>query len=230
MSTDLQQPGGSHWIPLSDLMTALMMVFMLLAVVYMMRVEQTTTIVVREYEITKKDLMRALQDEFAKDLEQWNAKFLGNMTLRFNDPGIMFATGSDQLSPKFKDVIRDFFPRYLRIINSEKFKGAIKEVRIEGHTSTFWGAAGPQEAYLQNMALSQERTRSVLGFILQLPDAKENESWLKERLTANGLSSSNPVRRSDGRVDEAASQRVEFRIVTNAEERLSEMAERVMQK
>jgi len=229
MSGEFQQPSSSHWIPLSDLMTALMMVFMLLAVLYMMRVEQTTTLVVREYEVTRKDLMLALQKEFAKDLKQWDATFLGDMTLRFNNPEIMFSTGSDQLSPKFKDVIRDFFPRYLRILDSEKFRNAVTEIRIEGHTSAFWGSVGPDEAYLRNMELSQARTRSVLGFILALPEAQANKPWIKRRLTANGLSSSRPILHANT-VDQAASQRVEFRIVTNAEERLSAMAESVLRK
>ncbi|MGA1519904.1 MAG: OmpA family protein, partial [Burkholderiaceae bacterium] len=57
---------GSHWIPLSDMMMGLMMVFMLLAAEYMIRVDQTTTLVVREYEVTRSDLRRALQDSFAE--------------------------------------------------------------------------------------------------------------------------------------------------------------------
>lgn len=60
-------------------MTGLMMVFMLLTAAFMLRVEQTTTLVVKEYEVTKRDMQLALQKEFAKDLKQWNAEILGDM-------------------------------------------------------------------------------------------------------------------------------------------------------
>lgn len=220
----------SHWIPLSDLMTGLMLIFMLLSALFMLRVEQTTTLVVREYEETKNDLLRALQDSFAKDLEQWNAEFLGDMTLRFNNPGVLFATGSSTLRPEFHKILSDFFPRYISIITDDKYKGAIKEIRIEGHTSSFWGNVSDKDAYFHNMALSQERTRAALEYILKLPSLRRDEDWLRGHLTANGLSSSKPVKRPDGSIDEQASQRVEFRLVTNAEERLESLARQLVKK
>jgi len=219
-----EHSGQSHWIPLSDLMTGLMMIFMLISALFMLRVEQTTTLVVREYEVTREDLLRALQDSFAKDLKQWDAEFLGDMTLRFNNPGVLFATGSASLRPEFQKVLSEFLPRYIKILTAEKFRRSIKEVRIEGHTSSFWGNSSNQEAYFKNMELSQARTRSTLEYILKLPELAANADWLKAHVTANGLSSSRPIRKSDESIDESASQRVEFRIVTNAEERMDAIA------
>lgn len=136
---DFEQSNQSYWIPLADLMTGLMMVFMLLTAAFMLRVEQTTTLVVKEYEMTKQDMLLALQKEFSKDLKQWNAEILGDMTIRFNDPSVLFATGSSDLRPRFKQVLSEFFPRYIALLNSKKFKNSVKELRIEGHTSSFWG-------------------------------------------------------------------------------------------
>jgi outer membrane protein OmpA-like peptidoglycan-associated protein len=216
---------NSHWIPLSDLMMGLMMVFMLLAALYMTRVEQTTTLIVKEYEITREDLHRALQSEFAENFQEWDAELLGDMTIRFKNPEVLFSTGSDQLRPLFQNILKDFIPRYIAILTSEKFIDTVKEVRIEGHTSTFWSAAPSRlDAYFKNMALSQARTRSTLEYVMQLPSARAQEAWLIERLTANGLSSSRPILSGGQRIDEAASQRVEFRIVTNADERLAKIA------
>lgn len=208
-----------------------MMVFMLIAAMFMLRVEQTTTLVVREYEETREDLLRALQDSFKQDLKQWDAEFLGDMTLRFNNPDVIFATGSAELRPGFKEILKDFFPRYLAILTNSKFKNSVKEIRIEGHTSRLWaGATTPQEAYFHNMELSQSRTRSVLEYVLRLPEARQDQEWLRAHLTANGLSSSHPVRRMDSTIDDRASQRVEFRIVTNAEERLEAIAREIATK
>ena len=80
---DSNQGSQTHWIPLADLMTGLMMVFMLLTAAFMLRVEQTTTLVIKEFEETKRDMTQALQQEFKDDLKQWNADFLGDMTIRF---------------------------------------------------------------------------------------------------------------------------------------------------
>jgi outer membrane protein OmpA-like peptidoglycan-associated protein len=216
---------NSHWIPLSDLMMGLMMVFMLLAALYMARVEQTTTLIVKEYEITREDLHRALQSEFAENFQEWDAELLGDMTIRFKNPEVLFTTGSDQLRPVFQNILKDFVPRYIAILTNEKFIDTVKEVRIEGHTSTFWSAAPSRlDAYFKNMALSQARTRSTLEYVMQLPSARAQEAWLIHRLTANGLSSSRPILAQGQRIDEAASQRVEFRIVTNADERLATIA------
>ena len=101
----MSESSNSHWIPLSDLMMGLMMVFLLLATMYMLRVEQTTTLIVREYEITKNNLNRALQKEFDENFKEWDAELLGDMTIRFKNPEVLFATGSDKLRSKFKEIL-----------------------------------------------------------------------------------------------------------------------------
>src|SRR3990167_8102570 len=126
----MEQNNQTHWIPLSDLMTGLMMIFMLIAASFMLRVEQTTTLVVKEYQETKSNLSRALQKEFEQNLKQWNAEMLGDMTMRFKDPNVLFDTGSATLKPEFKEILKDFIPRYLKLVTSEKYKGSIKEIRI----------------------------------------------------------------------------------------------------
>jgi outer membrane protein OmpA-like peptidoglycan-associated protein len=226
---DTQQSNQSHWIPLADLMTGLMMVFMLLTAAFMLRVEQTTTLVVKEYEETKNDLLRALQAEFEKDLKQWNAELLGDMTIRFKDPNVMFATGSAHLSPQFQLVLQEFFPRYVKLLVSDKYKDAIKEVRIEGHTSSVWNTATDlRTGYFKNMELSQARTRSALQYLLSLSDTSNHQDWLIKHVTANGLSSSKPITNDEASVEgQLANQRVEFRIVTNASERMDQIAKEI---
>lgn len=222
---DLEHSNQSHWIPLADLMTGLMMIFMLLTAAFMLRVEQTTTLVVKEFEETKNDMLQALQKEFATDLKQWNAELLGDMTIRFNDPTVLFDTGSAELKPKFKSILKEFFPRYVALLTSDKYKAAVKEIRIEGHTSVQWTKdTSPRSAYFLNMGLSQARTRSALEFVLNLPGVQNNEQWLIEHVTANGLSSSRPISESVVPAALLANQRVEFRIVTNASDRMDEIA------
>ena len=225
----MSESSNSHWIPLSDLMMGLMMVFLLLATMYMLRVEQTTTLIVKEYETTRNNLHRALQKEFDQNFKEWDAELLGDMTIRFKNPEVLFATGSDKLKTKFKEILNDFIPRNIKILTGYQFKDSIKEIRIEGHTSTFWkNSSSSLDGYFKNMTLSQARTRTTLEFIFLLPETVENEEWLKTRLTANGLSSSRPIKNKNLKIDEEASQRVEFRIVTNADEKLETIAKSIL--
>ena len=148
------------------------------------------------------------------------------MTIRFNDPTVLFATGSADLKPQFKEILKQFFPRYVTLITSEKYKSAVKEIRVEGHTSAAWmGQADSKTAYFLNMNLSQARTRSALEFVLRLPAVERSQQWLIEHVTANGLSSSRPLAGSDkSEKEQLANQRVEFRIVTNASDKLDQIA------
>ena len=81
------------------------------------------------------------------------------------------------------------------------------------------------EAYFKNMELSQARTRSVLEYTIMLPQVEKERSWLIERITANGLSYSQRVM-EDGIENPNKSRRVEFRIRTNADEKMSQLEEK----
>src|SRR5215469_11521124 len=136
----------SHWIPLSDLMTGLMVIFLLIAVSYMMQVQADAARIKNvaiAYSEIKDALFEDLNREFRKDLAKWNAQLLKNdLTIRFSEPEVLFATGSSELKPEFQNILQDFFPRYVRILTSKKYRDAISEVRIEGHTSSGWNGVG----------------------------------------------------------------------------------------
>lgn len=186
------------------------------------------------YEDVINELRQSLLGEFNADLKKWNAELRDDLTFRFNEPSVLFDVGQTTIKRKFKRILDDFFPRYLRVITSEKFKKDIAEVRIEGHTSSFWGSLRPdsQQAYFNNMELSQGRSRNVLFYVTDLPDARDRIGWLKDKLTANGLSSSKLVDsngflldhdQSSGVENRAKSQRVEFRVRIDAESKITKI-------
>ncbi len=180
------------------------------------------------YEDVIKELRQSLLGEFNPDMKKWNAELRDDLTFRFNEPSVLFDTGKDTIKRRFKRILDDFFPRYLKVITAEKFKQDIAEVRIEGHTSSFWGSLNPrgQQAYFNNMQLSQGRSRNVLFYVTDLPAALDRIDWLKAKLTANGLSSSKLVdsdgylltdKDSSGVENRARSNRVEFGLRLDAE-------------
>ncbi len=228
--TDRAAGEESHWIPLTDLMTGLMVIFLLIAVSYMMQVEADAARIKNvaiAYSEIKDALFEDLNREFRADLPRWKAQLLkSDLTIRFAEPEVLFAPGSSELKPEFQAILADFFPRYVRILTSKKYRDAISEVRIEGHTSSVWnGSASPEQAYFLNMELSQARTRSTLAYVMGLPADQDQVEWLRRYVTANGLSSSRLIVDSRGAEDVARSRRVEFRVRTDAETRLAKILE-----
>lgn len=220
-------PQQTHWIPLADLMTGLMMVFLLIAIAFMVKVEaasQRIKQVAILYEQSRTELYKDLKKEFAKDLPKWGAELHRNLTIRFKEPEVLFSTGSSEIKPRFKTILDNFFPRYVRILDSKKYRNLIKEVRIEGYTSSIWRDLPPDQAYFENMRLSQVRTRSTLQYVLNLTAVQSRLPWLRVHIIAIGYSSSKPIT-SHGKEDYARSQRVEFRVRTDAEARIARIIE-----
>jgi outer membrane protein OmpA-like peptidoglycan-associated protein len=229
-----------HWIPLSDLMTGLMMMFMLVAINFMVKVEGEA-VVTKElkakaeeqarriqriavlYDDMRNDLFRSLLLEFKGDLEKWRADIDSDLTIRFREPEVLFDSGKSDLKPKFIEILNDFFPRYVKILGLAQYRDSIEEVRIEGHTSSYWMGLSSDQAYFKNMELSQARTRSTLEYVLTNTRVFGFERWIKSLLTANGLSSSKPRFNADKTENPIASQRVEFRVRTNADVRMAEI-------
>jgi len=181
------------------------------------------------YQELQTDLYLELWEEFKEDLPSWKAAIeKETLTIRFEEPEVLFGIGSAELSDKFRIILKDFFPRYVRIISSDKYRKNIEEIRIEGHTSSEWnGESQEMEAYFNNMSLSQNRTRSVLKHCLSLIHEPEILSWSKQYITANGLSSSQLIKNAEGIENKQKSRRVEFRTKTNAEKKVVEIIERM---
>jgi len=214
-----------YWIPLADIMTGLMLIFLLVAVSYMIKVHQEEAALREKYLqgnvaimnnlVTTNSLYKDLYNEFAADLPLWQATLESeDLTIRFNAPGVLFDTGTATLKPEFIQILDDFFPRYLDILQDSRYVNQIAEIRIDGYTSSIWGnGVDKDEAYFLNMQLSQQRTMSVLHYLYYLSTDPATRQYLQEHFTANGLSSSHLIINEDGSENFLKSQRVEFKIL-----------------
>lgn len=210
-----------HWISVSDLMAGLMIIFLFIAITYIRPIVNIAI----NWQDTREEIYTALLQEFKNDLHKWNAELdKETLVVRFKAPEVLFAPARATLTVGFKEILNDFFPRYLAVLF--RFMDRIEEVRIEGHTSSEWVRTTPDEAYFMNMALSQARTRSVLYYGLLLDKSAPFRLWAKQYITANGLSSSKLILVGDVE-DQKRSRRVEFRVRTNSEERIRQIMEKV---
>lgn len=172
------------------------------------------------YEKLRDKLYDDLLKEFENDLEKWKAVIdRKTLSFRFEEPEILFGQGNAALNQRFKEILDDFFPRYVKLLSTPEYADNIEEIRIEGHTSSEWNTEGNYDvSYFNNMRLSQDRTRAVLEYALALVKDPKLKQWARFRITANGLSSSKLIYKSNGAEDQEGSRRVEFRVRTNAEE------------
>jgi outer membrane protein OmpA-like peptidoglycan-associated protein len=215
---------GDHWISISDMMSGLMMVFLFIAISYMINVVREKD-KIKEIAITYNRLQGELYEDlnaaFKDRLDEWGAEIdRQSLAITFNSPEVLFLKDSYVIQPKFKAILNEFFPKYIEILSSSKYKDDIEEIRIEGHTSSEATNLTTDQAYYYNMKLSQERTRSVLEYVLELRATNVNKAWVQKNLTANGLSSSKLVMNENGLENRLKSRRVEFRVRTNAERRI----------
>ena len=236
-----EQETEEHWVSISDVMAGLMVIFLFIAISYMLNVRlKTNEIIVYKNEVERlldayknlqADLYKELHAEFEGDPTKrrqfsnvWRGRLdMETLSIRFKKP---FEQGGAIVPNDFKKVLHDFFPRYIAILTKSEYRDGIAEIRIEGHTSSEWhDRIGLDKAYYNNMELSQDRSRNVLQYVLEIKHSKitQNKEWIKKYLTANGLSSSKLIFNANGNQNKEESRRVEFRVVTKSEKLIDEI-------
>lgn len=209
------QESEEHWVSISDVMAGLMVIFLFIAISYMLNAQLTMNQISKQNETIQKlhDTYKNLKDQLAKELQiefegdidkqkQFQSNWQGylnmeTLSIGFKQP---FQVGDSVVPEDFQLVLSDFFPRYIAVLAQTEYKAEIEEIRIEGHTSSEWSdPVSVDVAFIKNMELSQNRARNVLDHVLEMDDPQvfRNKVWLKKKVTANGLSSSqlvlNPV-------------------------------------
>ncbi len=215
----MSKQSENSWMGISDMMSGLMLIFLFIAISFMVKVEsekQEMEDVAIEYRNSKANLGEALFSEFEDDFQQWNATITNDNSIIFASPEVLFDVSSSKIKGRFKSILEDFFIRYINILTAPEFKNSIKEIRVEGHSSKSWkNASSPEEVYLKNMQLSQQRAYSVLSFCysLQNPTISQNRFWLEQHFRANGIAYADAK-------EESKARRVEFRVTLKSEEGL----------
>jgi outer membrane protein OmpA-like peptidoglycan-associated protein len=165
----------------------------------------------------KEDLITELKNEFDdSDLTVSVDPQTGAITL---DSSILFDFNKYELKASGKKFLNEFLPRYTGVLLSETNKQYIAEIIIEGHTDT-------KGDYLTNLELSQKRALSVATYCLDEKNkvlSKSKTRELRDIITANGRSYSDPILKKDGSVNMDASRRVEFKFRLKDEDMISEM-------
>ena len=223
------------WMSVSDLMTGLMMIFLFIAISYIIRVQQNQT-VLKDFVENKQNLHDKLVDKFKSESEKGIITIGGDLSMRFQKAESLFDDGSWTLKPEFKKSLSQIMPKYLNILLNDSLKTKIREIRIEGHTNNVPYPQLDKDPYMANLILSQRRALSVMYFLRSLPEyqlySEEDKRLLEYWFTANGFSYGHAIDKnnsyalvSGNTIDQVKSRRVEIRIITSGEEILEHFIE-----
>lgn len=228
------------WLSVSDLMTGLMVIFLFVAIAYISRVQKSQS-VLTDYIETKEKLHDKLVNEFEGDTLKWQMSIGKDLTMKFKEPTVLFASGSSALTPRFKEILDEFLPRYFNILLNDSLRKNIQEIRIEGHTDDVPMPSYHIDPYIANAMLSQERALSVIKYFRTMPVFESYTDAQKQLLefwfTANGLSfgralddEGNYIIASGKPINRDLSRRVEIRIVTSGDDILENFVKQNLKK
>ena len=126
------QPGGPDvvepdWAPLSDLLAALMLVFMLIAVLFARTVVDRASTAAEACNVQYEALVAAIGERAAS----WDIAILDDLTLRFRNPDLLFEAGGADPSATFVEAVASFFGDYIRLASEPPFADQVVELRVE---------------------------------------------------------------------------------------------------
>lgn len=222
---NMQKTENTYDLSIADLMAALCCIFILFLVFVIHRLNaerkdfEIKNGVATEFRLRQEDLYNAIREEFKNDLIEWEAEIVldkGTILIRFLKESLMFSRNDYHLKSGFENVLIDFFPRLIEILEDPQYKDDIQEIRIEGHTAID-ESLSREEDYETGMILSQLRTREVMFYCLNTIPKQRNE--VQKNLIAIGYSNSIPAENIE------QSRRVEFSIRTRAENVIEKIEE-----
>lgn len=193
------------WISFSDLMSALMVLFLVVMAVTLVAITNSISAIDKAKVRREKDIA-AFMDKVKQDSKRKNVT-VDATTFRV-DMGELarFNSGQSSITPEAARFLREYIPVILDAYESKEGQDWLRRVVIEGFTDS-------DGSYLFNVGLSLDRSRSVLCSMFGQAHAGERpltETQLRslQNLALVGGYSFN----SSIKNDKAASRRVELRL------------------
>ena len=119
--TTSEQESEEHWISISDMMAGLMVIFLFIAISYMLFISKKMKEIEKEKEKIEKiveayitlrsDLYNELHEMFKDKLPKWNAVLdEDTLSIRFKAPEALFVSGEAEVRPRLQGNIERIFP------------------------------------------------------------------------------------------------------------------------
>lgn len=150
------------WISFSDLMTALMALFLVVMSVTLLAVTKKVD-QEEQRKIQREQDISALMKQIRQDSSKWNEVKVDESTYRIDLGEIVrFDSGKANITEEGKQFLRGYVPTLLNTYNTELGKRWIRRIVVEGFTDQ-------DGTYLYNLWLSLERSRQVVCSLYATP-------------------------------------------------------------
>lgn len=189
------------WISYADLMTALMMLFLVV-----MSVSLTALIRAQEKPKNERDdainnICKTIEGDAKRYAIEGLIMDCNNHLISFGEKA-RFEFKSYEISDETASFLRKFAPIILNNLGKDEFKSWLKRVVVEGYTS-------PEGTYLYNLNLSLQRGQNVLCTLLEADDdtlTPEQKGLIRKNFMVGGFSA------NSAKTNPEESRRVEFRL------------------
>lgn len=206
--------GNIFWITMTDLMTGLVLVF----VVMFFYTYMTSHLELVKQTLAKENATKALQESLKSQKIDATVDPISGV-VKISDLEL-FELSSYELSDKGKAYLDKFAPAYFDSLFTNAYLDKnIEKIIIQGHTDsqTFAGKYSDDEQYMKNMELSLNRAYTVANYMTMTPYNKVNGDKLRKMIIVEGASFSQPIL-VNGKEDFAKSRRVELKLVMKKSE------------
>lgn len=189
---------GGVYLSISDLMSGLLLIFVLLVMVLMYMLRDTLERVQERRVVIIQSLKETLEDE---GIQAEVNEETGDVSIM---DSILFDLGAYSLKPDGREFLDRFVPVYSGVIYSDPlFDAEIIRVMVEGHTSS-------RGTFESNMTLSLQRADSVLRY-MQTELEYTNKEPFRTKLIGGGRGEIEAVQEADEPGDRKVVFRLQFR-------------------
>ena len=212
--TETDNDSNIFWITMTDLMTGLVLVFVVMFFYTYLNSNQEKVVEA----MAQENATKSIQEAFVKQNIDATVDPVSGV-VKISDLEL-FELNSYDLSEKGKKYLEKFTPTYFNSIFSDEYLNKnLDKIIIQGHTDsqTYVGNYSPDEQYMKNMELSLNRAYTVANYMTNTAYNKKNGDRLRKMIIVEGASFSNPVL-VNGKEDYAKSRRVELKLVMKKEQ------------
>jgi len=171
---------------LTDLMTSLMVIFILLLLVFVHRTAG------KDAAVTDVLLRKLRQDMspqgFSENTIRPDPRDRNAILVIVPDRLMNFERNKSTLKPEGQTFLKKYVPQLAGVLCSNQFRSSVESIVIEGHTDTqpFAGHTAEESNDL-NLKLSQDRSMEVVkNALADLSSVDENRGCFLEKLSATG--------------------------------------------
>lgn len=196
-----------YWISISDLMTGLLIIFILTLSYYILNFSQKTA-ELAENNIKRANILKSIQ----KELEMQGIKVkvdLEHGILRLPE-GILFDSGKAELKEEGINLLQKLGPILYEVLTRPEFAGGVETIFIEGHTDNI---PIHTTSFPSNWELSTQRAINTWRALLKItPELERLKNRNKEPLfSCSGYADTRPVASNDTPEGRRENRRIDFR-------------------